>query len=103
MSNTPDPARDRSRQPRANPAFYSDRDPLDAALHAMRADLRNAMKQAAAYIHTAQHQLSLLSSPEWCDVEYAEGPSGADMRTFLDDARRSLRATQALNPTKDAD
>ena len=68
----------------------------DRAVDEARAELRRALGSAAAGVGEALAALDRLSADAW-DVEYAE--SGADdVRAFLDDAARAIRAATALNP-----
>lgn len=52
-------------------------------------------------VEAAQRELDKLVDGDNAHVEY-EGRDGADMASYLDDARRALRAAAALNPCKPA-
>ena len=71
------------------------------AIRSHRNDLCRALDDAAAGIRSALNALDVLTSESVYDVEYAEGVDAADMRAFLADAARALRAAAALNPGED--
>lgn len=69
------------------------------AIIGARNDLRRALDDATAGVGFALGALDELGGTAW-DVEYAEG-GDTDMRGFLNDAARSLRAAAALNPVRE--
>lgn len=68
----------------------------DDLIDRLRASLAEHLATAAAEVQAARNAVDRLSAPDVFDVEYAEG--GWDLRAFLDDAGRMLRAAAAANP-----
>jgi hypothetical protein len=63
----------------------------------LRAELRQALVAIETDLRRVTGVLDELSSDVY-DVEYAEGGASDDMRAFLADAARMVRAALALNP-----
>lgn len=67
-------------------------------IDSLRASLRNHLDSAGFALGGALATLDALASDRVYDVEYAEGQAAEDMRAFLADAQRFVRAARALNP-----
>lgn len=65
----------------------------------LRAKLRLQLTATQDAARDVLKTLDALSGPEVFDVEYAEG--GSDMRHFLEDAARLLRAAGRANPVRE--
>lgn len=70
----------------------------DIAAKKAAAAFTNDLQEAGRALQAAQRRLDLLMGGDDYHVEYAETPRGLDLRAFLDDAARMLRAAVALNP-----
>jgi hypothetical protein len=75
-------------------------DPRDADLAVSRKALWAALDDIVGGLHRAGIALDALVSPGVYDLDYAEAPAVDDMRRFLEDAARMVRAAQALNPAR---
>jgi hypothetical protein len=70
----------------------------DEEIARLRAELREALAAAEAGVLRVTGVVNELASHTVYDVEYAEGAHAHDMRAFLLDAGRMIRAATALNP-----
>jgi len=82
----------------ADPWASTDHDPTawhNAALD-QRTELLDALADTLRALTRAAAALTALTSHQGHDAEFAATPAGCDIRAFLDDSARNIRAASAI-------